>query len=148
MKNFLSFWHLGAGEASEGCGVSSLPPSRAGVSSCLPGPGCSRGLAAHRSLSWEAAEKAQLLPGVEPCQGHQAVAADMLHTQFGGFLLEALHNLSLWHIFLEHFVCSPTGSAASSATTALHLPALILTWMALTTGTDGCPSPGNTNLTV
>lgn len=55
------------------------------------------------SFSPEAFKKPQLLPGVEPCQGHQSVAGDTLYTQFGGFLLKALHNLSLWHILLEHF---------------------------------------------
>jgi len=55
------------------------------------------------SFSFEVLEKTQLLPGMELCQGHQSVAGDTLYTQFGGFLLKALHNLSLWHIFLEHF---------------------------------------------
>ena len=62
-----------------------------------------RATLSNHSFSFEAFEKPQLLPGVEPCQGHQSVAADTLYTQFGGFLLKALHNLSLWHIFLEHF---------------------------------------------
>lgn len=75
----------------------------------LPGPvfsgaNCSsKAIVLNCSFLPEAFKKPQLLPAVEPCQGHQSGAGDTLYTQFGGFLLKALHNLSLWHIFLEHF---------------------------------------------
>lgn len=80
--------HLWAGNRTHQNNVMSAPclvtaRSKAVHCQLLPSMGQAvqaRSMLSNRSFSFEAFEKPQLLPGVEPCQGHQSVAGDILYT--------------------------------------------------------------------